>query len=156
MKVFVECYPDAALIRSLGITKKQLFHERCKGEVIKQVFKSDSAIGLIDEDPASAQPRELSNYKQIQSEEGLKLLARNNDKNKKLIIVCPRLEEWFIDRAKSSGIQPKDYGLPDDPDRLHSISRYDKREGFKRFLAELKEKDQGMKLLQQWLFKNII
>ena len=155
MKVFVECYPDTALLRYLGVPKKQLFHESCKGEVVKRVLKSDSAIGLIDEDPTSSQPRDLSNYKQIETAEGLRLLVRNNDKNKQFIVVCPRLEEWFIERGKSSGINPKEYGLPDNPDRLHSIPRYEIKDGFKRFLEELKEKDKGMKLLQQWVFKNI-
>ena len=155
MKVFVECYPDTAMLRYLGVSKKKLHHERCKGEVVKRVFKSDSAIGLIDEDPASAQPRDSSNYKQIQAEEGLRLLIRKNDESKKLIIVCPRLEDWLIERAKLTGIRPEDYSIPGNPDHLHSIPRYDKKEGFKRFLAELKEKDEGMKLLQQWILSII-
>jgi hypothetical protein len=152
MKVFAECFPDTALLRILGVTKKQLRHESCKGEVVKRVLKTDSTTGLIDEDPSSAQPRDLSNYRQIKSAEGLRLLVRSNNENKKLIIVCPRLEDWFIERAKLSGIRPENYGLPCDPNRLHSIPRYDNKEGFKRFLAELKEKDKGMKLLRQWLF----
>ncbi len=155
MKAFVECFPDTALLRNLGVPKQQLRHERCKGEVVKRVSKSDSAIGLVDEDPASSQPRELSNYKQIQAAEGLRLLVRKNDENKKFVLVCPRLEEWFIERAKISGILPENYGLPNNPDRLHSIGRYDKKEGFKRFLAELKEKDKGMKLLYKWVFQKI-
>ncbi len=122
-------------------------HGRCKGEVVKRVFKSDSAIGLIDEDPASAQPRDLNNYKQIQAAEGLRLFIRIDDKNKKFIIVCPRLENWLIEKAKLSGIRPEDYGLPGNPDRLYSIPRLDKKEGFQRFLSEFKEKDKGMKLL---------
>ena len=154
MKVFVECYPDTVLVRNLGVTKRQLYHESCKGEVVKRVFKSDTAIGLIDEDPTSAQPRDLSNYKQIQAAEGLRLLIRRNDENKKFIIVCPRLEDWLIERAGLSGIQIEDYSLPADPDRLHSIPRYEQKEGFKRFLTDLKEKDKGMKLLQQWLLQN--
>ena len=155
MKFFVECYPDTALIRILGVPKQQLCHESCKGEVVKRVLKSDSAIGLIDEDPASVQPRDLSNYKQIQAAEGLRLLVRNNDENKKFIIVCPRLEEWFIERAKTSGIRLENYGIPNNPDRLHSVPRYDKKESFKRFLVDLKENDKGMKLLRRWLFENV-
>lgn len=153
MTVLVECYPDATLLRALGVTKKQLRHERCKGEVVKRVRKFDCAIGLIDEDPTSAQPRELDNYKQIQAREGLCLLARRDDKNKRLIIVFPRLEDWLIARAKSSGIRPEDYGLPSDPDRLHSIPRYEQKEGFRRFLDELKERDSGIHLLRQWILQ---
>jgi hypothetical protein len=155
MKVLVECYPDATLLRALGVSKKQLRHERCKGEVVKRVLKFGCAIGLVDEDPSSAQPRDLSNYKEVQAAEGLRLLARRDDKNKRLIIVCPRLEDWLIARAKSSGIRPEDYGLPSDPDRLHSIPRYEQNDGFRRFLAELKERDKGLHLLRRWILGTI-
>jgi hypothetical protein len=153
MKFLVECYPDGALLRALGVSKKQLRHERCKGEVVKRVRKFDCATGLVDEDPTSAQPRDLDNYKQIQVGEGLFLLARRDDNNKRLIIICPRLEDWLISRAKSSGIRPEDYGLPGDPDRLHSIPRYEQKPGFLRFLTELKEQDKGMQLLRQWILQ---
>ena len=151
MRVLVECYPDAALLRALGVSKKQLRHERGKGEVVKRVRKFDDAIGLIDEDPDSSQPRDLDNYQQIQTAEGLILLARRHDKNKRLIVIRPRLEDWLIGRAKSSGIRPEDHGLPSDPDRLHSIPRYEQKESFRRFLAELKEQDKGMRLLHRWI-----
>ena len=153
MKVLVECNADEAVLRALGVSKKQLRHERCKGEVVKRVLKFDFATGLIDEDPSSAQPRDLDNYKKVQAAEGLRLLTRRNDKNKRLIIVCPKLEDWLIQRAKSSGIRPKDYGLPSDPDKLHSIPRYEQKEGFCRFLAELKERDSGIRLLRRWILE---
>ena len=153
MKVLVECNADEKLLRALGVSKKQLCHERCKGEVVKRVLKFDCATGLIDEDPASAQPRDLDNYKQMQAAEGLRLLTRRDDKNKRLIIICPRLEDWLIQRAKTSGIRPEDYGLPSDPDHLHSIPRYEQKESFRRFLAELKERDRGMHLLRQWILQ---
>ena len=153
MKVLVECNADEKLLRALGVSKKQLRHERCKGEVVKRVLKFDCATGLIDEDPASAQPRELDNYKHVQSAEELRLLASRDDKNKRLIIICPRLEDWLIQRAKSSGIRPEDYGLPSDPDKLHSIPRYEQKEGFCRFLEELKERDSGMHLLRRWILE---
>jgi hypothetical protein len=151
MRVLVECYPDAALLSALGVPKKQLRHERCKGEVVKRVRKFDLATGIIDEDPVSAQPRELDNYNQVRAAEGLRLLTRRDDKNKRLIIICPRLEDWLIQRAESSGIRPEDYGLPSDPNKLHSIPRYEKKKGFHSFLAELKERDSGMNLLHRWI-----
>lgn len=154
MKVLVECYPDAALLRALSVPRKQIGHQSCKGEVVKRVLKLDDAIGLIDEDPSGTQPRELANYNQIQAAEGLRLLARRDNKNKRLIIVCPRLEEWLITKAKSSGIRPEDYGLPSDADRLHSIPRYDQKEGFSRFLEELNKRDKGMDILRRWVLEN--
>jgi len=154
MMVLVECYPDAALLRLLGVPRKQLRHERCKGEVVNRVLKISCATGLIDEDPSSAQPRDLDNYKQLQASEGLRLIARRDDKNKRLIIVCPRLEDWLIRRARSAGLKPEEYHLPGDPDRLHSIPRYEQNDGFRRFLTELIERDSGMRLLRRWVFED--
>ena len=153
MRILVECYPDAALLRALGVPRKQLCHERCKGEVVKRVLKLGCAIGLIDEDPLSAQPRDLDNYREVQAGEGLRLLARRDDKNKRLIIVCPRLEEWLIQRARSSGVKPEEHRLPTDPDRLHSIPHYEREKGFRHFLEELIERDRGMRLLRQWILQ---
>ena len=153
MKVLVECYPDAALVRILGVTKKLLRHERCKGEVVKRVHKFGNATGLIDEDPASAQPRDLDNYNQMQAGEGLRLLARKDNKNKRLILICPRLEEWLLKRAGISNIKPENYSLPANPNRLHSIARYDTKDGFQEFLLKLKEQDKGMHLLRQWILE---
>jgi len=154
MKVLVECNADEAVLKGLGVSKKQLRHEHCKGEVVKRVLKFDSAIGIIDEDPQSAQPRDLNNYKQVQAAEGLHLLTRQGRVGQRLVVVCPKLEDWLIDRAKSSGIRPEDYGLPSDPDSLHSIPRYEQKEGFRRFLAELKKHDRGMHLLRRWVLED--
>lgn len=155
MIILVECYPDTSLLRALGVSKKQLRHERCKGEVVKRVLKFDSAIGLIDEDPQSAQPRDLNNYKQVQAAEGLRLLSRRDDKNKRLIIICPRLEDWLIQRARLSSVKPETHRIPNDPNHLHNIPRYEQKEGFPRLLAELKEQDKGMHLLRRWLLEDV-
>jgi hypothetical protein len=95
----------------------------------------------------------LDNYKQVQAAEGLHLLTRRDDKNKRLIVVCTRLEDWLIERAKSSGIRPEDYDLPSDPDKLHSIPRYEQKDDFCSFLEELKERDSGMNLLRRWILE---
>ena len=152
MRVLVECYPDAAVLRAIGVTKKHLRHERCKGEVVKRVLKLDRAIGVIDEDPSSAQPRDLANYDEVRAAGGLRLLVRRGDAERKLIVVCPRLEDWLIARAVSSGIRLQDYGLPGDPHRLHGIPHYEDRKTFQQFLTELTGRDaEGMGLLRQWV-----
>ena len=151
MTVFVECYPDEALLRALGVPRKQVRHERCKGEVIKKVRKFGSAIGLVDQDPASAQPRDLANYEEVQSAAGLRLLARRGNDQQRIILVCPRLEEWLIERAGAIGVRTEDYGLPADARRLHSTARYDEKTGFRRFLDELIARDKAMHPLRQWV-----
>ncbi|MGD2093403.1 MAG: hypothetical protein PVH77_00160 [Phycisphaerales bacterium] len=154
MKVLVECDADEAVLRALGVTKKQLLHFGGKGNVINRLKKLPGATGIVDEDPASAQPRDLNNYQEeVQTTEGLRLLTRQGKGGQRLILVCPKLEDWLIQRAESSGIQPDDYGLPSNPDKLHSIPRYEQKEGFSRFLAELKERDSGIHLLRRWILR---
>jgi hypothetical protein len=154
MKIAVECYPDEVVMRAVGVPGKQLLHEARKGEVINWLKKNTGAVGMVDEDPDSSQPRDLSNYQQIDFAEGLRLLVRRGSSCQKLIVVCPRLEEWLYLRAKSSDIQPEKYGLPANSDHLHSIPRYEKKDGFLRFLEELMAKDKGMRLLRQWISGN--
>ena len=62
MKIAVECYPDEAVLRALGVPRKQLLHEARKGEVFNWLKKNAGGVGMVDEDPASAQPRDLSSY----------------------------------------------------------------------------------------------
>jgi hypothetical protein len=152
MRILVECYPDAALLRALGVPRKQLLHFGGKYELVKNLKKRAHDVGMIDEDPGKGNPpRDMGSYQQMGSAEGLHLLTRQGSGGQRLIVVCPKLEDWLIDRAKSLEIRPEDYGLPSDPDRLHGITRYDKKEGFQRFLAELKERDNGMRLLRRWI-----
>lgn len=154
MKVLVECNADEVVLRNLGVPKKQLDHEGCKGEVINRLKELPGATGIVDEDPASTQHRDLkASYRKVDSGEGLYLLVRQGSGGQRLVVICPKLEDWLIERAESSGIRPEDYGLPSDPDRLHSIPRYEQKEGFRRFIAQLKEQDKGMHLLRRWILE---
>lgn len=156
MKILVECDADEVVLRHLGVPKKQLSHFGGKDKLINRLRNLPGAVGLIDEDPDSIQHPDLKvSYRQAKCVEGLRLLARQGSGGQRLVVVCPKLEDWLIDRAKSSGIRPEDYGLPSDPDRLHGIPRYEQKEGFRRFLAELKEQDKGMNLLHQWLLEDV-
>jgi hypothetical protein len=150
MKVLVECNADEALLHFLGVTKKRLLHEPSKSRVIIRLKDLPGATGMVDEDPGSGGPRELNSYQQSEAGEGLCLFTRRGSGGQRLIVLCPRLEEWLMQRAKSSGVDPEKYGLPDSPDHLHSIPHYEQKDGFLRFLAELKSCDKGMGLLRQW------
>jgi hypothetical protein len=153
MKVLVECDADEAVLRALGLPRKQLLHFGGKYELLKKLKDRAHDVGMVDEDPGKVQPKDIGSYRQTDSAEGLRLLTRQGRGGQRLVIVCPKLEDWLIQRAKSSGIRPEDYGLPSDPDRLHSIPRYEQKEGFRRFLSELKEQDKGMHLLRRWIFE---
>jgi hypothetical protein len=151
MKIAVECYPDEAVLRGLGVPRKQVLHEPRKGEVFNWLKKNAGAVGLVDEDPASAQPLDLNNYQEAETGEGLRLFARRGRSGQRLIMVCPRLEDWLIQRAEICGVDPRQYQLPGSAKELHAIPRYEQKDGFHRFLAELNGRDKGMGLLRQWI-----
>jgi len=117
MKVIVECIPDTILVRTLGIPSRKIHHAGSKGRVIKNVEKG-IGTGIIDEDPGYTQPRILSKYTLTSSlpNLGIKILTRNG---KRLIVISPRLEEFILEACKESSIDPRRFGLPNDPDHLH-------------------------------------
>ena len=154
MKVLVECSADEIVLRNLGVPKKQLLHFGGKYELVKKLKERTNDIGMVDEDPGKLQPQDMSSYRRTDSAEGLHLLTRRGKGSQRLVVVCSKLEDWLIDRAKSSGIRPEDFGLPSDPDRLHSIPRYEQKEGFRHFLEELIKCDEGMHLLRQWVLED--
>ncbi|MHC4192135.1 MAG: hypothetical protein ACYTBX_18420 [Planctomycetota bacterium] len=153
MKVLVECDADEVVLRALGLPRKQLLHFGGKYELLKKLKNRANDVGMVDEDPGKLQPKDMSSYRQTDSAEGLHLLTRRGKGGQRLVVICPKLEDWLIARAKSSGIRLQDYGLPSDPDRLHSIPRYEQKEGFRRFLAELIEQDKGLHLLRRWILE---
>ena len=122
MKVLVECNADEIVLRNLGVPKKHLLHYGGRSKVISHLRDMPGAIGVVDEDPGSSQHRDLkASYRPAESTEGLRLLTRQGSGGQRLVVVCPKLEDWLINRARLSRIRPEDYGLPSDPDRLHSI-----------------------------------
>jgi hypothetical protein len=154
MKVLVECNADEVVLRALGLPRKQLLHFGGKYELVKKLKERANDVGMVDEDPGKVQPKDMGNYRQTDSAEGLHLLIRRGRGGQRLVVICPKLEDWLIARAESSGIRPEDYGLPSDPDRLHSIPRYEQKPNFLHFLMELKEQDKGMHLLQQYILQS--
>lgn len=155
MKVLVECGADEAVLRALGLPRKQLLHFGGKYELVKKLKDRAHDVGMVDEDPGKgAPPQDMGSYRRAESGEGLHLLTRQGSGGQRLVVICPKLEDWLIQRARSSGIRPEDYGLPSDPDRLHSIPRYEQKQSFLDFLAELNERDKGMHLLRRWVFED--
>ena len=154
MKIFAEDSPHKSLLQSLGITRKEISLLGPKGNVIKKLKNLPDCIGMVDEDPHSIQTQshELANYQEIENDMGLRLLLRKHNRQR-IVILCPRIEDWLLQRAMSSNVDLKHYYLPNNPKELKKLTNYDTKDGFKRFLTELKEKDKGMKLLQEWLFQ---
>lgn len=153
MIVLVECYNDTALVRALGVQRRNVRHEFSKGNVLNGLRKVAShAAGLIDADPNSENhPAELSNYRQTENVLGLRLLIHTRESQKKVVEVNPRLEEWLVARAIACNLNlAQQYQLPQTARDIHRIARCDQKPGFQRFLQDLLKVDKGMKTLKSW------
>jgi len=145
--------PHKSLLQSLGIPRKGILLLGSKGNVIKSLRDRPGDMGMVDEDPQSiqTQPHELANYQEVDRGEGLRLLARKGHSNQKLVVLCPRIEDWLIQRARLCDIDPTRHYLRSTPKELKEMPHYEEKEGFRHFLAELKERDGGMHLLRRWI-----
>jgi len=119
--IILECYLDEFIVKCLGFPQKRIKHEGSKGNVIKKLENENikNAIGIIDEDPLSANPKGMLYYKEFEALNSVKLFTKEGDKHKRLIEIQPRLEDWIIKRAKVNNIDLKNYNIPDDPKELH-------------------------------------
>ena len=96
-------------------------HGGNKAGVIKLLVKYyQESKGLVDGDPHSPRPCLLEQFKEEErcDEYGLVVLAYQ-EKGNRLIVLCPRLEEWILEAAKEAGVDVEDYGLPKDAVELH-------------------------------------
>lgn len=149
--IFVECKPDETLVEALGISRENLRHVRDKPRVIKLVRKYDGSIGLIDEDPFSAQPSFLKEFREVDFEHHVRLLKHGSDKESYLVVLCPRLEEWVLDAAKEVRLDPQKYGLPAGAAELKRVINY-RLDCYRKFIEKiLGEKSQRFEKLKSLL-----
>ena len=121
--IYAECNSETILILSSNISKKKMRHLGGKTSVLKRLEKHNGCTGLIDEDPFSSQPPMLKKYELMEDYKnlGIKVL-QNNKKANRLLVLCPRVEEWILKASKGTEINLiKDYDLPTNPDDLHEI-----------------------------------
>ena len=150
--IYVECYPDKALVSSFGIPKRKIKHAYAKGNVCNRLEKSKSSKGLVDEDPLSAQPTYIKKLKLLSDEHEIKLLYDEKKQNH-LIVLCPRLEEWILKAAKEAKVDVGNYGLPDDADELHKIisAKPRKPRRFENLIADIKKRSRMLKTLEGFI-----
>jgi hypothetical protein len=119
--------------------------------VIKKLKDRSGDMGIVDQDPDSilAQSHELDNYREIEKGEGLRLLVRHGSRGQHLIVLCPRVENWLMDRAMSCGMDPRQYHLPSTAKELKNLLHYEEKEWFRWFLGELGKRD--IDLLRRWV-----
>jgi len=149
--LYVECYPDEVLVRILGVSRREVGHEKGKGNITNRLRDAVSGMGMVDEDPQGFQPRELRNYRREQANGQLVLLRHAQSPAKRLITISPRLEEWLYNRAAAHAINPREFSLPATAKELHDLPRYDQKPGYLEFLRRLLAVDTEMQCLRSWI-----
>jgi hypothetical protein len=144
--IYLECDPDKALVKALGMANKEIKHVYSKGNVCNRLAKSRDAKGLVDEDPASPQPAYIGKLKLHLHQRDIKLLQEDKTQNR-LIVLCPRLEEWILKAAREAKVDIQDYGLPNEARQLHEIINI-RVEGLEKFIKSIKDKSKMLKTLE--------
>lgn len=148
MRIYVECKPDAALLRTLGFPEKSVQHRAVsgKGEVVKHLERHQDVTVLIEEDPLSGQPGVLKGLLTEELEQYRLKVARKG--RNKVVIICPNLEDWLLWLAGQAGVDPEEYGLPRNARGLHQV--INKRlDSLDKFLRSLTEHPRSKEVLQR-------
>lgn len=133
--VLLECKPDETLVRYLGVTKRNFYHQNDKGRVCNMLAKKEGHVAMIDEDPGSAQPVYLRTLSNVSDEDGIRVL-RDETRAHRVVILRPRLEEWIIETASIAGVKMEDFGLSNRGNELHREIN-SRLENFTRLLGAL-------------------
>jgi hypothetical protein len=119
MRLFVECKPDETLAIALGVSKRDLIHAGNRAGVCAQVSRRSGTTGMVDEDPETAPQRYMKSLDERPMEHEVRALYDSQRQNR-LVVICPRLEDWLVQSAKSSGLKMTDFGFESDNGRhLH-------------------------------------
>lgn len=151
--LYLECYPDEALVRSLiPILRWKPIHG-CKGDVCNYLRRHGSSVGLIDDDPNSPQPPYVREAKLVEdlTELGIRILRHSSNQ---IIVLSPRLEEWILGAAKEANVDCRKYGLPVDGKKLHQEINL-KLDKFENLLEDLKSSSNRLKALRQILQERV-
>ena len=137
--IYVECRPDELLVRQVtNLPRRQVVHEiKGNGEVCNRLMRNRDLVAMVDEDPEATQPRYMTRLSlgRERAELGLKLYL-DRSLNNRIVVLCPKLEDWLLRAAADSSLSMNTYGLPDRANPLHSEINLDERK-IQRLLADL-------------------
>ena len=121
--IYVECKPDEALVRRLtGLGKRSVRHESGKGQVFNRLEKQRNSRALVDEDPGKPQHSYFATMSLARDLPGAGLkVFTDRSKGHRVVLLCPRLEDWIVAAASEAGLDAREHSLLNDPKRLHSV-----------------------------------
>ena len=113
MSLFVECKSDETLAGALGVLRGDMEHALGRASVCAQLSRRTSVIGIVDEDPGSAVQPYMRRLVEQSWEHGVRVLL-DKERNNRVVILSPRLEEWLVQSAKNSGLKMTEFGFDSD------------------------------------------
>lgn len=116
--IALECYPDETLVKTLGYVRKQIYHQNSKGGVINFLKKNPGSVGIVDEDPGSANPSYMSEFEKVGESKFDLEFHRIEKENTNLIVIRPKLENWILKYARNANVTST---LPLDAKILHKV-----------------------------------
>ena len=120
MSLFIECKSDETLAFALGVPRRNIEHALGRASVCGQLAKRTGVVGMVDEDPDAIAPLYLRNLEEQNRKNGVRVLL-DKERNNRVIILSPRLEEWLVQATKSAGLKLTDFGFESDNGvQLHS------------------------------------
>jgi hypothetical protein len=154
MSLFVECKPDETLALALGVSKGDLIHAGNRAGVCAQVSRRNGTTGMVDEDPDTAPQRYMKSLDENPVEHEIRVLYDSQRQNR-LVVICPRLEDWLVQAAKSSGLKMTDFGFESDNGRqLHREINH-RLENLDRLVNKLLSAQNSRILRLQSLIKSV-
>lgn len=155
--ILVECDRHFVLVKSLT-RGKEVEHSFNKSEACKKMQERKNCTGMLDEDPGSAQHPYInklrqSALKQEIPEHDLKLLPDKKNNNR-IILLCPRSQEWILKTVQLVNIEIGKYYLPEKPSRLHDALTFGHQrnmDNYKKLLVDLTESSDRVKALRSLL-----
>ena len=153
--IFVECKPDHALISRLtSVSKQRIEHSFGKTSVLGKLVRRsgssyENSVGMVDQDPLSYQPKIIKEFteSEIISEFGIRILYYKW-LNNRVVVLCPKLEDWIIEAARESGVDMSKYDLPKEAERLHQVINLN-IDKFEKLIEVLMEKSARIQKLRQ-------
>ncbi|KAA0231908.1 hypothetical protein EDS67_00500 [candidate division KSB1 bacterium] len=104
---------------------------------------------MVDEVPFSPQPGYIKTLQNQDFLHGVKLFVDQRRGNR-LIMLCPRLEEWIILAAHEAEINLNDYDLLENAKQLHKAINL-QQSSLKRFIDDIKTSSAKLQTLASFL-----
>jgi hypothetical protein len=148
-EIHVECLPDEALVKRLGMTAKFFTHHTGKSRMFFKLKYTSGVLAMVDEDPGSAKTSYERQLLFVTHQHGISFYKDGADN--KIVVLKVKLEDWVISICKLAKVDVTKFNLPNRPNELHEVINQRLR-NFERLIDYLLSiNNPAIITLQNWL-----